>query len=142
MRSGVLDTLTRIIMLVLAGTVSLSIIGAIAAMSEGGGGPGGFFVERQPAPVPTEPERIEPRDPPQAGGVGRPDSGVADDGEPAPTAASQDSQAAKWLEVIAYLLLAIAGLAALLALIQWRAFAELRRAADAIERLAAGEQPR
>ena len=136
MRSGFLDALTRLVMLVLAAMVSLSIIGAIATMSEGGGGPGGFPVDSPPQPVAPETNQAAPApaDSP-GGGLRRPDSqGVA---TVAPAAAEAADDGARWLEVIAYVLFAIAGLAALLALILWRLFAELRRAADAIERLAA-----
>ena len=139
MRSGFLDTLTRIVMMVLAGMVSLSIIGAIAAMSEGGGGPAGTVFVQKPQPAPVEAGETEaaPASGAGRGGLGR--SGAT--GEAAAPAGAvagpATDESAKWLEVIAYVLFALAGLFALLALILWRILADLRRAADAAERLAA-----
>jgi len=139
MRSGFLDGLTRLVMLVLAGTVSLSIIGAIATMSEGAGRPAGFVVDSAPQPVATETNEAQPApaEGQQRGGVadgGASGQGAATYGSGAATASDRES--AKWLEVIAYVLFALAGLAALLALILWCVLAELRRAGDALERVA------
>lgn len=143
MRSGFLDTLTRIVMMVLAGMVSLSIIGAIATMSEGGGGPAGFVFDRQPQPVPADTNETEAA--PAAtgeGGLRRSDAAGEGTAPVSAAAGPPPDESAKWREVIAYVLFALAGLVALLALILWRILAELRRAADAAERLAARDASR
>jgi hypothetical protein len=133
MRSGFLDVFTRIVMLVLAGLVSLSIIGGIAAMSEGGGA-GGFVLGTRPQPPPQEGDEIKPRpaEAAQPEGLG----GTAGMAQGPPPVAAAAGGRTKWFEAIAYALYAIAGLAALLALILWRMLAELRRAAKAAEKLA------
>jgi hypothetical protein len=142
MRRTPLDTLVRIVAMVLAGMVTLSILGAIAAMSEGGGGPA-FPLDPRPTAI-SEPRTEPAPQEPAEGGLRR--SGTP--GETTVTVAappqppSADERSAQWLEVIAYVLFAIAFLAALLALILWRMTAALRRGADAMEALAARPPPR
>jgi hypothetical protein len=137
-----LDTLVRIVAMVLAGMVTLSILGAIAAMSEGGGRPA-FPLDPRPTSMP-EPRTQAPAPEPAQGGLRR----SATPGETTVTVAvppqppSPGERSAQWLEVIAYVLFAIAFLAALLALILWRMAAALRRSADAMEALAARPPPR
>lgn len=134
MRSSVLDTVARIVMLVLAGLVSLSIIGAIGAMSQGGGHSGFAFDTRPGAPPETNEAEAERQAAPETNlrRAGNPADADADVGAAIAAAARAEAESAKWLEVIAYVLFAIAGLAALLVLILWRTAAELRRAADAL----------
>jgi hypothetical protein len=144
MRSSPTDLLVRIVSMVLAGLVSLSLIGAIHTATQGSGPerPGGFTVESAPTQPRTEPDgeqdsRVD------AG------NGIAGGGEssggaiavPAPPPGPAE-RSARWLEVIAYLLFALTGVAALVALGLWRAAGELRRAADAAETLAAREPVR
>lgn len=134
MRGGFIDTITRLLMLVLAITTSLAILGAIAAMSEGGGG-SGFLLDPRPA-------TMAERDAGEAEPTADP-AGVRRARAPAPDGQMVDSAAAplpaqhrseSWLEAIAYILVAIAALLAIAALILWRTFAQLRRIAESLER--------
>ena len=138
MTGGFLDWLGRVLMLVLAGLVTLSIIGSIAAIpSESIGTRMGLetrtsTIDHPPLPEP-EPEAAAPqpepsRQPAAPGGVS------AGPGAPA---ASASSEAARWLEAITYALLALVGLVALASLILWRGLCERRRIADALEALTA-----
>ena len=128
------DWLSRVVMLVLAGLVSLSIIGAIAAI------PSGTIESRigmeQADPQPRE--AGQPRqDRPEP--TARPEQRAASAGQPGGmVAAASDDQdgLARWLESITYALLALIGLAALATLILWRTLHERRRIADALELLA------
>ena len=142
MRRTALDTLVRIVAMVLAGMVTLSILGAIAAMSEGGGRPA-FPLDPRPSAMP-EPRAQAAAPEPTEGGLRRSgtpaESAVTVAVPPQPPSAQERS--AQWLEVIAYVLFAIAFLAALLTLILWRMTAALRRSADAMEALAARPPPR
>jgi hypothetical protein len=148
MRPAFIDTLARIVAMVLAGMVSLSILGAIAAMSEGRLGPSSFPLDPRPTEMPDEKEAAQPR--PQGGeGVRRGegsagDSAVSIPAQAAPVSAEAAAAeaAAKWLEVIAYVLFALAFLAALIGLALWRIAAALRRSAEAAEALAARPPPR
>ena len=131
-----LDLISRIVMLVLAGLVSLSIIGSIAAIPSGtiesriGMAPGG----RQPAPEAAD-QLPEPRPQPQAQqGVTSSEAGVTATAAPAP---DRRGDPALWLEAITYALLALVGLAALAAMLLWRGVRERRRMADALELIAA-----
>jgi hypothetical protein len=126
-----IDWFGRAVMLVLAGLVTLSIIGSIAAI------PSGSIENRigmAPAPkrLPPEAERAAERpaidpiegsrtDPAAAPGRGQPMAA------PAPEPTDPD----RWLEAITYALLALAGLAALGCLLLWRG---LRRIADEVAR--------
>jgi hypothetical protein len=119
---GALDTFTRFVMLVLAGLVSLSIIGAIDAMSSREGG--GFVIETRPPPT----DRLEPTAenraaPVEQGGIAAPTGqpGTAAAAAPAP----QRDETDRWLEAIAYALIALVGVLALIALILWRGLAAI-----------------
>ncbi len=134
-----LDWIARVIMLVLAGMVSLSIIGAIAAI------PSGTIENRigidQPAvdpgvAPPAPPEAILPPPEDRASTPGAPTDYV-DYGPPPPRA----SDIELWLEAITYALLALVGLAALATLILWRTLKQRGRIADALEQLAARAGP-
>ncbi len=136
MASGFLDWLGRVVMLVLAGMVTLSIIGSIAAI------PSGSLETRMglemPPPVASPPPESDPQSAetrlettarPDGEGQGASASGASPPADPAP--------AAQWLEAITYALLALVGLAALASLILWRGLRERRRIAEALEALAA-----
>ncbi len=134
------EWLGRVFMLVLAGMITLSIIGAIAAIPNGIV-PQQLGLERRQAPVPDpaapEQQSEDTRPEAQPGnsvegstetGVGQ---GVVVPAEPEPV------DPAQWLEAITYALLALAGLAALGCLLLWRGVLQQRRIADALEALSA-----
>ena len=126
-----LDWIGRAAMLVLAGMVTLSIIGSIAAIPSGSiENRIGMAPQQQPlppdseqAPEPAAVEPVEGSRTDRAAGTA-PGQQVA---APAPQPANPD----RWLEAITYALLALAGLAALGCLLLWRG---LRRIADEIAR--------
>lgn len=128
MPTTIFDWIARTAMLAMAGLVTLSILGAIAAMTND---PGTGFApgdrprieaapaqEREAAPAPSAPRE---GDPAAAG----PDGGEATIVAAAPPA--DDGKAERWLEAIAYALLAIAGVGALGVLMLWSIVRELRR---------------
>jgi hypothetical protein len=140
MKFGFFDWLGRVIMLVLAGMITLSIIGAIAAIPSGSIGTR-MGVERAAWP---EPSPVEPRPAPPP----RPQPAAEPQPEPAAPVATpaQETIAAaptpmpdpleRWLESITYILLALAGIAAFATILFWRALGHWRRSADALEALA------
>src|SRR3546814_4095355 len=120
MTSDPLDWIARVVMLVLSGMVTLSLIGSIAAI------PSGSIETRmgletqpriaKPPPLPeAEPEAAAPKmeSAEETGGQGAPRASGA---SPAPAA----GEAARWLEAITYALLALVGLAALASPMLWR----------------------
>jgi hypothetical protein len=128
---SVFEWLGRVIMLVLAGMVTLSIIGAIAAI------PSGILPERigmteRRAPVPeAEPTPApEPRRD-RASPEGAP--GATTDQVSIAPAEPEPVDPAEWLEAIFYALLALVGIAALATVILWRMLHQRRRIADALE---------
>ncbi|HEX9964429.1 MAG TPA: hypothetical protein VGB04_05540 [Allosphingosinicella sp.] len=137
MPSTIFDWIVRTAMLAMAGLVTLSILGAIATMTNdaGTGFAGGDrpLVEAEPAQEeerkaaqpPAEPDdgNLAAAAPAQRQGV----SVVA-----APPAA--EDRVARWLEAIAYALLAIAGIGALGVLMLWSAVRELRRIGRSLAR--------
>ena len=137
--TGLVDWLGRVVMLVLAGMITLSIIGAIAAI------PSGSIetrlgVERGEWPQPLPAEKAVP--PPQAAPPAPtpPAPATSASSETRLAAAAQPKSkpsAAEWLEAITYTLIALAGLAAFGLLLFWRALHHWRRSADALEALAA-----
>lgn len=158
MRTSPLDLLVRIVSMVLAGLVSLSLLGAIHTATQGVGpadAPGGFRVRSDPpAPAPpAEEQGLRRAAGDEAEGEGKADGVAPGAGEgtgagageavsvpPEPPTPAERS--ARWLEVIAYLLFALTGIAALIALGLWRGVRELGRSADAAEMLAAREPTR
>ena len=135
-RHSAFDWLSRVVMLVLAGMITLSIIGSIAAIPSGTiEGRIGIDQPQPPVPQPVpaetappapqavEGERVEP-------GTGT--RGASGAGAIAPPPPEEDD-AERWLEAITYALLALVGLAALGTLILWRGLKERRRIADALE---------
>jgi hypothetical protein len=134
MTGGFLDWLGRVVMLVLAGLVTLSIIGSIAAI------PSGSIETR--IGIETEPRTAEPplqRVAPKATDSPTPDGDPtrpAASGSAGAPFASGPHEAARWLEAMTYALLALTGIAALATLILWRGLRERRRLADALETIA------
>ena len=143
MPTRLIDWTVRMVMLVLAGLVTLSILGSIAAISNQSGG---FVIDRRERPVadpPTDPDddRAEtkssgtpppPAAAPAAGpGVSR---AAGDPGQPGEAATDgAPDQRLVWLEAIAYALLALAGLIALAILLLWRGLRQLARIAEALQ---------
>lgn len=136
--TGFLDWAGRVVMLVLAGMITLSIIGAIAAI------PSGSIEQRMgmesprqwPVPQPeAEPQPLPagPRPAPTAGSAPQAVPGRGAVLAPAP---EKPFDPARWLEAITYALIAIAGLAAFGVILLWRALGHWRRSADALELLA------
>jgi hypothetical protein len=133
---SVFEWLGRVIMLVLAGMITLSIIGAIAAIPSGSNLPRQIGFDRslqhelpqrvEPVPSETAVEPATPSEPETAAQAGS--------AAPAPAPAQPEpADPAEWLEVIAYALLALAGLAALGILLLWRLLSQQSRIADALE---------
>jgi hypothetical protein len=134
MNSNLFEWVVRTGMLVLAGLVTLSILGSIAAMSNDVGSPGGVGVRRPPAlaPQPAEPSAQPPAPSTQADPqASSPTPTAPATGEyvtvPAPP---EPPKPERWLEAIAYALLAIAGLLALVLIALWRGVVALARIAD------------
>jgi hypothetical protein len=139
MASNLGEWVVRTFMLVLAGLVTLSILGSIAAMSNQAGVPDLRAVRERPvlAPVPearpeppADPQPVSPAETSPApteqaqapGGTGTEVVAV-----PAPP---EEERPERWLEAIAYALLAIAGLLALLLILLWRSVRALTRIAE------------
>ncbi|MET1113291.1 MAG: hypothetical protein ABWX67_17365 [Allosphingosinicella sp.] len=128
MPTTIFDWIARTAMLAMAGLVTLSILGAIAAMTNDPGlrFAGGDRPVIEGAPV-DERQAATPAPAPEGGGA----AAVAPAGSPgtavtAPRPAPDD-KAARWLEAIAYALLALAGIGALGVLMLWSIVRELRR---------------
>jgi hypothetical protein len=141
MTSNLGEWLVRTVMLVLAGLVTLSILGSIAAMSNQAGVPD-LRTQRErpvlaPAPAP-EPADPRPSSPAETSPAPAPQPQTPAGAElvavPAPP---EEERPERWLEAIAYALLAIAGLLALLLILLWRGVRALGRIAD---RAALGQQ--
>jgi hypothetical protein len=140
--TGFRDWLGRVIMLVLAGMITLSIIGAIAAIPSGSIPPRLQF-ERRQWPIPQAVEKAQPPPspqqpppeaaPPEFAPTVQPNATLA----PAPP---KPANPADWLEAITYALLALAGLATFATLLLWRALRQWRRSADALEALASANR--
>jgi hypothetical protein len=126
MPTTIFDWIARTAMLVMAGLVTLSILGSIAAMTND---PGTGFAATD-RPVAEREEVRETAQAPSAAQEGNPEA-VAPSGSrgttiAAPPPAPQDKPA-RWLEAIAYALLALAGIGALGVLMLWNLVRELRR---------------
>ena len=131
MPTTIFDWIVRTAMLVMAGLVTLSILGAIATMTNnpGTGFAGGDrpILEGEPAQ-----EREVARAPPATassgdGNVATPAPGQGEGGVIVAAPPPGEDKVARWLEAIAYALLAIAGIGALAVLMLWSAVRELRR---------------
>lgn len=134
--SGFMEWLGRVVMLVLAGMITLSIIGAIAAIPSGSIGTRPVAAPRDwtPPPVQEEPPPIAAPGPEPgrqaAPSQTQPSEVIAEPASPLP------ATAADWLEAITYALLALVGLGIAGILLLWRALLHWRRSADALEALA------
>lgn len=127
MPERIFDWIVRTAMLAMAGLVTLSILGSIAAMTNDPGT--GFPQGDRPL---MEGEAIDGR--PEVGAPASPEEGnaaaVAPAGEKARIVAAgqaAEDREARWLEAIAYALLALAGIGALAVLTLWSIVRELRR---------------
>jgi hypothetical protein len=128
MPTTIFDWVVRTAMLAMAGLVTLSILGAIAAMTND---PGTRFAAPGDRPV-IEGERAVERDEAKAPPAPREnDPTVARPGEGAVVVAAAPSGAedkvARWLEAIAYALMALVGIGILAILMLWSMVRELRR---------------
>lgn len=120
-------------MLVLAGMVTLSIIGSIAAIPSGSIGTRiGFEATELPVPVEAVPED----EPAPSAAQQEPGTLAPGPGEAVAVAAPQEREPRDWLEAITYALIALAGLAGLGCLLLWRGLHQQSRIADALETLA------
>jgi hypothetical protein len=136
MGRSVVDWSVRVAMMVLAGMVSLSILAAIATMTTDAG-PRGFVAESppQPLPEPGAEANLNEGAQPEAGNVFAPADRQAEGSGAGTVAAAppppREDRTERWLEAIAYALLALAGLVTIAILLLWRLVRELRRLADA-----------
>jgi hypothetical protein len=142
MPTTVFDWIVRTAMLAMAGLVTLSILGAIAAMTNDTGTrfAGGDRPLIEPAPAPAQ-ERERERDreaAPQAQPIpaegnlaaAAPSGGEGATAVAVPVPPPEEDEEARWLEAIAYALLALAGIGALGVLMLWSIVRELRRIGD------------
>jgi hypothetical protein len=133
------DWLGRVIMLVLAGMITLSIISALAAISSQSSLPRQIGLERAAAPNPAPEPVAEPQERVKPPEEGLPDPQVEESQAGGALAVAQASpetdKVERWLEAIAYALLAIAGLGMLGCLLLWRSVRQQSRIADALEGL-------
>jgi hypothetical protein len=137
MTSNLAEWVVRTIMLVLAGLVTLSILGSIAAMSNQAGVPDLQAGRERPVlapapePQPRPPAEPRPASPPSTSPAPPPQAQTPADTDliavPAPP---EEERPERWLEAIAYALLAIAGLLALLLILLWRGVRALTRIAE------------
>lgn len=144
MLASLFDWIARVVGLVLAMMVTLSIIGAIAAIPSGPIG-GRLSWERPDMPwSPTEapPTGTEAPPPERRSPADRQD--VGETTIEVETAGPEEAAAdpAAWLEVIAYALIALACMAALFLLFLWRMIREMQRMTEALQRSAAEAQRR
>ena len=134
MTGGFIDWAGRVVMLALAGLVTLSIIGSLAAIGTGSLDTRSG-VEPQAVPPDQRPLPQYEVQQPERG-----DSAGAEAGQALGTAAvpasPQPVEATRWLEAISYALLALVGVAALATLLLWRGLRERRRIADALDAIA------
>jgi hypothetical protein len=131
------DWLGRVVMLALAGMITLSIIGAIAAIPNGVV-PQQLGLGRQSLPVPEQrpdrrPDASSPQTAPNSSAEAVEAQQVA--GTLLVPAQPEPVDPARWLETISYALLALAGLAAFACLLLWRGVRQQRRIAHALEAL-------
>src|SRR5687767_8986979 len=126
MPTTIFDWIARTAMLVMAGLVTLSILGSIAAMTNDPGT--GFATGDRPV---IEGERAQDREaaPARAGPEeGNVAAAAPAEGQGATAVAARpagEDKTARWLEAIAYALLALAGIGALGVLMLWSLVREL-----------------
>ena len=128
MPTTIFDWIARTAMLVMAGLVTLSILGSIAAMTNDPGT--GFAAGDRPSIEADRREERQATPAPSASEAGNP-AVVAPSGSGdaaiASTLSAPEDRLARWLEAIAYALLALAGVGALGVLMLWSVVRELRR---------------
>ena len=129
MPTTIFDWIARTAMLVMAGMVTLAILGSIAAMTNDPGT--GFAAGDRPR---VGAERVEERDlaPAAQPGSGQGNMAAAataraEGGSIVAAPPVGEDRQARWLEAIAYALLAVAGVGALGVLMLWSVVRELRR---------------
>ena len=138
MGSNLGEWLVRTVMLVLAGLVTLSILGSIAAMSNQAGVPDRRSERERPVFAPAPEPQPEPPAQPQPEIAPKPSPAPPQQAQ-APTgtelvavpAPPEEERPERWLEAIAYASLAISGLLALLLILLWRGVRALDRIARA-----------
>ena len=128
MPTRIFDWVVRTAMLAMAGLVTLSILGAIAAM---GNDAGMRFAPAGDRPV-VEGEAVEQgtgrtATAPPAQGNPEASPAMSGGGTAVAVAPPRPDKRERWLEAIAYGLLALAGIAALAVLMLWSMVRELRR---------------
>lgn len=128
MPTTIFDWIFRTAMLAMAGLVTLSILGAVAAMTND---PGMRFaavdrpaVEGEPA---REREAARATSGSEAGNATVPGEQSEVQGTIAAARPAPEDKVVRWLEAIAYALLALAGIGALGVLMLWNVARELRR---------------
>jgi hypothetical protein len=138
MPTRLIDWFARTVMLVLAGLVTLSILGAIAAIPNDPGG-GGFLFEQERDSPASEQRVPEPAPAPRPEPTPEPDDGAAHVTGPAADSMTSGMSAVppvenrdRWLETIAYALLALAGLVAFGLVLLALAVRQLRRISEAL----------
>jgi hypothetical protein len=129
MPTTIFDWIARTAMLAMAGLVTLSILGAIDAMTND---TGTRFSAPADRPVirgemAEEPEAAQAPLPPEAGNVAASPQAEGRAGTAVAAEAPAEDKEARWLEAIAYALLALAGIGALAVLMLWNVVRELRR---------------
>ena len=136
------EWVVRTVMLVLAGLVTLSILGSIAAMSDQAADPGAIggrdravlAPAPQVAPSASDPAPAAPQQRQAPTAAPPPAADASTPGEIVQASAAPEAPPPeRWLEAIAYALLAIAGLLALLLILVWRGIRSLARIADRAE---------
>jgi len=143
-RQSPLDWISRAVMLVLAGMVTLSVVGVIEAIPRGAMQDRvGIERPRQQQPQ-REPQQAPEPQPQQADQI-QPEPGLAASaGVSGPAALApapiEDDDVERWLEAITYALMALVGLLAIATILLWRSLKERRRIADALEALSSSQR--
>jgi hypothetical protein len=135
MPTTVFDWMFRTAMLVMAGLVTLSILGSIAAMTNDPGTrfAGGHRPVIEPAQEQEQEREREaaPQAQPTPGegnlAAAAPSGGEGATAVAVPAPPPEEGEETRWLEAIAYALLALAGIGALGVLMLWSLVRELRR---------------
>ena len=128
MPTTIFDWIVRTAMLVMAGLVTLSILGSIAAMTNDPGT--GFAGGDRPVIEGVQPKERERAQAPPAAEENGLATAAPGEGRGAAAVAVRpagEDRESRWLEAIAYALLAIAGVGALAVLMLWSVVRELRR---------------
>ena len=127
------DWTVRTLMLVLAGLVTLSMLGAISAMSNEAGRPGLNFTGPPPEANPRPPADPAPAASQAGNGPARSSAPSGSGGEIVAVGTPRDEPGERWLEAIAWAMLALVFLGALALVLLFEAVRQLRRIASAAE---------